>query len=243
MIRRTSRQSAPEITSVELHPLYPGGSSASRPESTALRLGTGSERKIKYCLSSNLLFFSLFTPGGGGDTQVRSPVPSPDFDPMSLPGGGTPVFGPMFLPEGGVPQSLVPCPFWGWPGGTPGQDRIGTGVPPGQDWGPPRDRLRRGRYASCGFPQEDLLVSLIIRLSVDILLCHCEKEIADNFEAKFSYQTWLKNYLHCAHGVDYDLPEERQGGSLYERCARHVRQRSYQMYKGSTTPHLHSDAL
>ena len=51
-------------------------------------------------------------------------------------------------------QPLVPCLFWGG-GATPS-----TGEPsPGPVQGYPlRDGLRCGRYASCGFPQEDFLV-------------------------------------------------------------------------------------
>ena len=131
--------------------------------------------------------FSLFTPGVGG-TPVRFPLPSPVPCPFlgakgtqSWPGGypslwfhvpswgGTPILAgevPQSWLGGGVPQS--------WPRGLP-QDRgtpKGRGSPsqdrgtPGQDWAPPPpartgvppNRLRCGRYASCGFTQEDFLV-------------------------------------------------------------------------------------
>ena len=68
----------------------------------------------------------------------------------------------------GYPSSGVPL----WPGQdwvSPRQERTGVPPPPGQDKTgvpqamtrvphSPRDWLCRGRYASCGFPQEDFLV-------------------------------------------------------------------------------------
>ena len=86
-------------------------------------------------------------------------------------GAGLPHLHPIILP-------LVPCPFQGVPqsqmgGGTPVQD----GYPLARSgWGTPQDRMGKplaslrldrlccGRYASCGFPQEDFLV-VVIRFS------------------------------------------------------------------------------
>ena len=105
--------------------------------------------------------FSVYPPSGGG-------------------GGGLSHLHPIILP-------LVPCPFWGGTPVTGPRSGWGEGYPimgypPGQRWVTPQagmgypparvrvptpppsrdrlclDRLCRGRYASCGFPQEDFLV-------------------------------------------------------------------------------------
>ena len=95
--------------------------------------------------------FRLFTPGGGwGVSQLGS---------QSL------------------PHTLVPGPFWHGTGGYPTLWSLLGGIPvsgpmsqlgapntplPSQDWGTPpfpQDRLRCGRYASCSFPQDFLVIT------------------------------------------------------------------------------------
>ena len=96
-----------------------------------------------------VMFSVCSLPEGG--TPVRLPVPSPDSGPRSFP-GSYPVSSAMSLRGAGYPSLLI---------------RTGVPLLASQDWGtfptqdsgtPPPNRLHCGRYASCGFPQEDLLV-------------------------------------------------------------------------------------
>ena len=109
--------------------------------------------------------FCQFTSQGGGHTPVRFPFPSPDTGARyflrdcptlrsHVPSRGYPNIwshAPSGRGYSSPGQGQYPSPV----GGTPvlaGDTR--TGVPPSA-----RDRLRCGRYASCGFPQEDFLVA------------------------------------------------------------------------------------
>ena len=143
--------------------------------------------------------------GGRPQSQVLSQVSGP----ISFL-GGTPASGPMsFLGGGpvlvwkGVPQSQMgleyPTPGWGYPTPVLAWGNLKLEYPqPGQNWVPPartgldtpqartglgyhpEDWLPCGRYASCGFPQEDFLVYLLfdnscqIRLSNEILIFYFE---------------------------------------------------------------------
>ena len=98
----------------------------------------------KTCKMKNFReFFSLLPPASEGGGKVIFSVC------LSVhTGGGYP--SPRFFP-----RSLIPGAFWGVP-------HTWSGATQCQDWGtpppPPQDRLRCGRYASCGFPQEDFLL-------------------------------------------------------------------------------------
>ena len=98
---------------------------------------------------------------GGGMIPIS--IPKTSTGPMSFLGLGVPVTCPRSLLGGGGGGN--PVPGWGVPQSRGGGDPR-TGVPPwsGQDWSTPTSRtglgyqLCRGRYASCGFQQEDCLV-------------------------------------------------------------------------------------
>ena len=99
--------------------------------------------------------------GGGGVPQslVLGPFPGER---------GTPVSSPRSLPRGrGIIQSLIPGPFLrGTPicGPRSLPSRSERREYPGHDLGTPsEERLRRGRYASLSFPQEDILVCDIFK--------------------------------------------------------------------------------
>ena len=128
--------------------------------------------------------FSVCLSPEGYLSQVPSPFPRLWSQVLS---GGTPVSGPMSLLGGypnlwshvlsGVPQSLVPCPFWGYP--RAGVPPARTGVPPSQNWGTPQPGLDTPQpglgyspfpyrlccrwYALCGFPRENFLVAFCVR--------------------------------------------------------------------------------
>ena len=105
-------------------------------------------------------------PSWGGGTPLQGGVyPSLRQAVPQSPAGGTPV------PGEGTPGWQYPQarPVWSTPSGQVRMGypsaRTGWGTPwPGQDGVPPHrdrlglDRLCRGRYVSCGFPQEDCFV-------------------------------------------------------------------------------------
>ena len=134
--------------------------------------------------------------GGGYDSQVPVPVPIlPDCR-------GTPI-----LPNWGggcnhpSTQGVPPSWWGGWgtstwltgggvlPSGWQGYHPSGLdrGTPPGQDWmgythpsnGWQLNRLYCGRYASCGFPQEDLLVVVVIVVVVFFPWCSFRGNLAE----------------------------------------------------------------
>ena len=122
-----------------------------------------------------------------GPMSFLGGTPSPSHNtstgPMSFLGGVNPSDWSQ-VPSRGVPQSQAgyPSPRGGTPvlGYPQSQDRMGTPLPNQDRMGYPpppplpRDRLcldllRCGRYASCGFPQEDCLLKHLCLVCLDIL--------------------------------------------------------------------------